>query len=84
MSKVAQIWTVYFNFRGHLSTFGAKNTLKRGHFIIKKILKHFLNNAKATLKKASGRLFPPDKWPKHGCQLGKKGQFLGPFSIYKQ
>ena len=45
--------------------------------------KHFLNNSKTTLKKSRKRLFRPPKWPKHGCQLGQKCRFLGPFSGYE-
>ena len=45
--------------------------------------KHFLNNSKTTLKKSRKRLFRPPKWPNHGCQLGQKCRFLGPFSVYE-
>ena len=45
--------------------------------------KHFLTNHKTTLKKSRKRLFCPQKWPKHGCQLGQKWRILGPFSLYE-
>ena len=45
--------------------------------------KHFLNNSKTTSKKCRKRFFRPPKWPNHGCQLGQKCRFLGPFSVYE-
>merc|ERR1711955_85642 len=45
--------------------------------------KHFLHNSKTTLKKSRKRLFRPSKWPNHGCQLGQKCRFWGPFSGYE-
>ena len=45
--------------------------------------KQFLNNSKKTLKKSRKRLFRHPKWPNHGCQLGQKCRFWGPFSVYE-
>ena len=79
-----QILTKKFNFRGHLSTFRAENIPKWRPFLRPKAMpKHFLNNSKKTLKKSRKCLSQPPKWPKHGCQLGQKCRFLGPFSLYE-
>ena len=45
--------------------------------------KHFPNKSKKTSKKSRKRFFLPPKWPNHGCQIGQKCRFLGPFSLYE-
>ena len=63
-SPESQILTKNFNFRGHLSTFRAKNTPKSGHFKSKKKMpKYFLNNSRGTLKKSQKPLCL-QKWSK--------------------
>ena len=62
---------------------GLKIPPKVGLLSSKTMPKRFLNNSKTTLKKSRKRLFGPPKWPKHGCQLGQKCRFLGPFSPYE-
>ena len=41
MSKVVQMLTENFDFRGHLSTFGSENSIKSGHLRTKKNAKTF-------------------------------------------
>ena len=78
------------NFSSKISIFGIiyrplelKIPPKVGILRSKTMPKHFLNNSRTTSKKSRKRFFRPPKWPKHGCQLGQKCRFLGPFSFYE-
>ena len=41
------------------------------------------DSARILPKTTSKQLWRPQKWPKHGCQRGKKFRYFGQFSIYE-
>ena len=82
-TRMRKFLTENFDFGDHLSTFRVENTPQSRPFKAETKLKHFLNNSEATLKKSRKRFFLTPKLSKHGCQLGQKFPFLGPFSIYE-
>ena len=79
--KVCQILKEKVNFRGHLSNFGAKNTLKRRHFITKNKGLTLHTQSKATLKKLRIRLFRPTKTQ---VPTWLKRSTFGSISIYER
>ena len=81
--KWANFWPKISIFGVIYQPFKLKIHPKVGLLRPKTMPKHFLNNSKTTLEKSRNRLFRPPKWPNHGCQLGQKCRFLGPFSIYE-
>ena len=80
---VSPFWPEIFILGVIYQPFELKIPPKLGLLKSKTMPKHFLNNSKTTSKKSRKRLFRPPKWPKHGCQLGQKCRFLGPFSLYE-
>ena len=66
-----QILIYNFDFRGHISTFRAKNTTESWALKPKTMVKRLLNNSKATFKKPRKRVFWPWKWSKWPFQRPK-------------
>ena len=69
MSNVGQILNEYLNFRCHLSTFRAENTLKSGTLQTENMPKHFLNH----FEKAQITTFSTAKLPKMTLSNVKNG-----------
>ena len=74
--------TKNFDFRGHLSTFRAKNTPKSRPFEGENNAQTLPKQVQNNFEKSRNRLFSPPKWSKMTPQIGQNEQIFDPKFLF--